>query len=224
MRPRDELDPKRNEVEHLLRNAHLAKVRGQMDEARTYLEQAKALMPDSADVWAAVGDFWYQDGKIQEAHDAYKKAHELDPQNAFIERKYAQIVLEMARQQEQYRQWEQTLSGNRPTDDLFIQRNPGLAFLLSFLMPGVGQLYNGQFVKGGVILGAFVLGWIIFMLTPGGSDFVSNLLAFLVNPARVRGGLSGFQIFLALTLFLLWVYAFIDAPLNAVARNRQMNL
>ncbi len=222
MRPKDELDPKRDEVEKLLRNAHFAKMRGQTEQARQYLQQAQELLPDDAQVWDAIGDFWREAGKLQEAHDAYKKAHELDPQNALIERKYAQAVLEMTRQQMQYQQWEQMLSGKGQGDGLMIRRNPGLAFLLSFLMPGVGQLYNGQFVKGGVVLGAFIVGLIVFMLTPGGSEFINNLLAFLVNPARVRGGLSAFQLFLALVLFLLWVYAFIDAPLNAAARNRQL--
>ena len=36
-------------------------------------------------------------------------------------------------------------------------RNPGLAAVLSFLVPGVGQLYNGTFLRG--------LFWLI--VTPG---------------------------------------------------------
>ncbi len=221
MRTQGELDPKRDEVEKLLRNAHIFMTRGQIEEARKLLEQAQEIMPDNAEVWASIGDFWHGAGKLEEAHHAYKKAHELEPENAFIERKYAQIVLEMTRQQEQYQQWEMMLEGKRPGDDLMLRRNPGLAFLLSFLMPGVGQLYNGQFVKGGIVLGIWVLGWIVFTLTPGGSEFVGNLLAFLVNPARVKGGLSGFQMFLLLILFLTWLYAFIEAPLSSAARNRQ---
>jgi hypothetical protein len=61
---------------------------------------------------------------------------------------------------------------------------------------------------------------IIFLTTPGGSDFIYNLLAYLVNPSRVRGGMSGVQLFAALMMFLAWIYAFIDAPLSAAARNR----
>ena len=87
-------------------------------------------------------------------------------------------------------------------------------------MPGVGQLYNGQLVKGGIILGVMFVCIVVFMLTPGGGDFVYNLLAYLVNPARVRGTMSGTQLMTAVVMFIVWVYAFIDAPLSAAARNR----
>ena len=33
-------------------------------------------------------------------------------------------------------------------------KNPGLAAILSFFFPGVGQFYNGQFGKGLIFLGA----------------------------------------------------------------------
>jgi TM2 domain-containing membrane protein YozV len=36
-------------------------------------------------------------------------------------------------------------------------RNPGIAALLSFLIPGIGQIYNGKFLRG--------LFWLI--VTPG---------------------------------------------------------
>jgi len=92
--------------------------------------------------------------------------------------------------------------------------------MLSLLMPGVGQLYNGQFVKGGILLGIVFVCTVLFMLTPGGDDFIYNLLAYLVNPARVRGTISTTQVLTALIIFLAWVYAFIDAPISAAARNR----
>lgn len=216
----NELDPKRDEIERLLRMAHIHQVRGEQNKAKELLQQALELDAENAGVWELLGDYQRAAGDWQGAHDAYKKAHELDPSNATIERKYAEAVLQLTRQQEQYQQWERALEGKGAGDAIALPRNPGLAFLLSLLMPGVGQLYNGQFVKGGVILGVMVVGVIIFLTTPGGSDFIYNLLAYLVNPARVRGGMSGVQLFAALMMFLAWVYAFIDAPLSAAARNR----
>jgi tetratricopeptide (TPR) repeat protein len=215
-----ELDPKREEIERLLRLAHIHQVRGERSKAKDLLQQALELDAENAGVWELLGDYQREAGDWQGAHDAYKKAHELDPSNAPVERKYAEAVLQLTRQQEQYQQWERAIEGKGAGDGIALPRNPGLAFLLSLLMPGVGQLYNGQFVKGGVILGIMVLGVVIFLATPGGSDFIYNLLAYLVNPARVRGGMSGLQLFAALMMFLAWVYAFIDAPLSAAARNR----
>jgi tetratricopeptide (TPR) repeat protein len=216
----NELDPKREEIERLLRIAHIHQVRGEREKAKELLQQALELDAENAEVWELLGDYRREAGDWQGAHDAYKKAHELAPENAPIERKYAEAVLQLTRQQEQFQQWERALEGKGDTSEPLLPRNPGLAFLLSLLMPGVGQLYNGQFVKGGIILGIMFISAVIFMLTPGGGDFIYNLLAYLVNPARVRGTISTAQLLTALVMFLTWVYAFIDAPLSAAARNR----
>ena len=40
---------------------------------------------------------------------------------------------------------------NQPT------RNPGVAAVLSFLIPGIGQMYNSEIAKGVVF---FIAGWI----------------------------------------------------------------
>lgn len=217
-----ELDPKRDEVERLLRQAHIAQMRGLREEAEALLKQALDILPDSPDVWEVLGDYRKEAGDLQGAHDAYKRAHELDPQNAFIERKFAEMVLALTHQQEQYQQWERALEGKGTVDIFLLRRNPGLAFLLSLVMPGVGQLYNGQFVKGGIILGITILGWVIFLLTPGGSEFVYNLLAYFVNPAKIKGGMSGVQVTIALLLFLTWFYAMVDAPISAAMLNRRI--
>jgi TM2 domain-containing membrane protein YozV len=53
-------------------------------------------------------------------------------------------------------------------------RNPGTAAILSFLLPGLGQMYNGKFLRGllWMIVGGFTwigsvgtLGWIIHLLS-----------------------------------------------------------
>jgi tetratricopeptide (TPR) repeat protein len=172
------------------------------------------LDPENAVVWELLGDYRREAGDGQAAHDAYKKAHELDPKNAAIERKYAEAVLQLTRQQEQYQQWERALESgeNAPT----LPRNPGLAFMLSLIMPGVGQLYNGHLLKGGIIIAVVLLG----LLLSGGSDFFYNLFAYMVNPTRVRGDQSGWQLIAGVAALIAWFYAFIDAPLSAAARNR----
>ncbi|MFL5538571.1 MAG: hypothetical protein ACJ8J0_06235 [Longimicrobiaceae bacterium] len=53
-------------------------------------------------------------------------------------------------------------------------RNAGTAAILSFLFPGLGQMYNGKFLRGllWMIVGGFtwigsagMLGWIIHLLS-----------------------------------------------------------
>ena len=152
----NELDPKRDEIERLLRTAHIHQVRGEREKAKTLLQQALELDAENASVWELLGDYRREAEDWQGAHDAYKQAHELAPDNAAIERKYAEAVLQLTRQQEQYQQWERAIEGKGVGDTTALPRNPGLAFLLSLLMPGVGQLYNGQLVKGGIMLGGDV--------------------------------------------------------------------
>lgn len=210
----NELDPKRDEIERLLRAAHIHQVRGERSKAQELLQQALELDAENAGVWELLGDYQREAGDWQAAHDAYKKAHELDPQNAALERKYAEAVLQRTRAQEQYQQWERALEGGG--DAPALPRNPGLAFILSFLLPGVGQLYNGQMLKGGIIIAVVILG----LLLSGGGDFFYNILAYLVNPTRVRGDQSGWQLMAGVAALIAWFYAFIDAPLSAAARNR----
>jgi TM2 domain-containing membrane protein YozV len=45
-------------------------------------------------------------------------------------------------------------------------KNPILAAILSFVIPGLGQVYNGQIVKGIVIFVAFIIG-IFLVVIPG---------------------------------------------------------
>jgi len=43
------------------------------------------------------------------------------------------------------------------------EKSPGLAFALSFLMPGVGQHYNGQYIKGVIQNVLYVGGWVLVL-------------------------------------------------------------
>jgi len=220
MAPNQELDPKRMEVERLLRQAHLQQLRGQLEEASASVQQALELMPDDASVWEMLGDLRQQAGDMQGAHDAYKRAHELAPENAAIERKYAQIVLRITTQQEQFQLWQQALEGKLSEAETGVPRRPGLAFLLSFVMPGLGQIYNGQLIKGGILLGITLIGLTLFVAVSGGKETLQNMLAFLVNPSRMRGGISQFHLLVVIMLFFVWLYAIIDAPLNAARSHR----
>lgn len=71
-------------------------------------------------------------------------------------------------------------------------KNSGLAAILSFFLPGIGQFYNGQFLKGLLFLGA---------------DLVNLLLSFV--------GI-GFITGLAVAIFAAW-----DAYRSAEAINRR---
>ena len=112
--------------------------------------------------------------------------------------------------------------GRRGSMELRGEKSPGVAFLLSFLVPGLGQYYNGDVTKG-VIQEVLVAGGFILMLTAGTSsyseywyddywdygyyDYHDELTAWFYIGLGVMGGAA------------LW--SWIDAPVSASRINRE---
>ena len=95
------------------------------------------------------------------------------------------------------------------------QKDPWVAGALSFLVPGLGQIYNGQPVKGLAFFGGVIAGYTLFILAV--EDNYYNYYGFYVDPegdddSGVLGLLTGFG---------LWVAAIVDAPISANRINRQ---
>ncbi len=92
------------------------------------------------------------------------------------------------------------------------RKSPWLAFGLSFLIPGAGQAYNGQWAKGGLMFGG-VAAFAAVMASNDDCDFV------YYTPQAPCG------VFLASLvgagLFALW--SWIDAPRTANAINRRID-
>jgi len=82
-----------------------------------------------------------------------------------------------------------------------VHRSPGVAFLLSFLIPGAGQFYCGKKTRGGFTLGFWILG--VFLSAVG------------------QGNIQGIGISL---VFTLWVFAFVDAYFTAAELNAGVDL
>lgn len=78
-------------------------------------------------------------------------------------------------------------------------KNPAVSVLLSFLLPGLGQLVNGETVKGLVMLGAYSAAWFLFWMT------VWFLIGFVFAPV----------------VFATWVWSMVDANAGAHRWNRE---
>jgi len=76
-----------------------------------------------------------------------------------------------------------------------VPKNPGIALLISFFIPGVGSLYAGKVSTGVIILACYIVSWILTIV----------LIGFV--------GVFGF-----------WVWGMIDAYQAAQAWNRQHGL
>lgn len=71
-------------------------------------------------------------------------------------------------------------------------KNPGIAAVLSFFWAGVGQIYNGQILKGLILIGVQVLNSLLMFL----------LIGFITYP-------------------LVWIWGIYDAYRTAERINRE---
>ena len=90
------------------------------------------------------------------------------------------------------------------------RKSPPLALALSFVLPGAGQVYNGDYLKGAVMFGGAVLAAGAVLLSAsdvlGLDDDTSGTGTHILGAAGVG--------------LILW--SWIDAPLSASAINRRL--
>jgi len=80
------------------------------------------------------------------------------------------------------------------------RRRAMIAFILSGVFPGLGQLYNRQLLKGGVFLAAGIaLSWLIGRLVPTDLDALAS--------AR----LGAYPTLMLCLLLAIWLWSAIDA-------------
>lgn len=72
-------------------------------------------------------------------------------------------------------------------------KSPGLAAVLSFFFCGLGQIYNGQILKGLIFLVAYLISWSMMWI----------LIGFITTP-------------------ILWIWGIVDAYSKAQKINAQV--
>lgn len=192
-------------VPALLREAHLLRLRGRFAEAEAKVEEAVALAPGDPAALEMMGDLLAERGSLQEAAELYARAMERAPGRAVIEEKHARLVLMLADERHE-RALAEMLLENPRLATAARRPNPGLAFVLSMLLPGMGQLYNGEYLKGA----AFLVGGFLALHLGG-----EALLRLLFAASGGRAAPSGLEIAFACLAVLLWIAAMIDAPAQA---------
>ncbi|MBX3111742.1 MAG: hypothetical protein KF857_07005 [Fimbriimonadaceae bacterium] len=155
------------EAERLLRQANLARLRGDNPTADKLLQEAMTVAPGSAVVLEAVGDDYVHRKQWRKAYEAFEAAHRADPTSVSAERKFGEMVLKVKLAVDPF--------AASPTD-VGTMASGKAAMLLSVFLPGVGQMVLGKYTKGGVMLGGWVLGWLGFLADPSGFKGLMTLL------------------------------------------------
>lgn len=151
-------------AENYLRQARLAKSRGQGQQAMTFLQQAESVAPNAPTVLEFIGDELAEKGHFRNARETYAKALRLDPKNVRIENKYGLMVLKSS----SFATMADPLGGTE------IVAGAKSAFMMSVFIPGLGQIVLGDYIKGAVYAGIWIacLVWVIVM-----RDSVSGLIS-----------------------------------------------
>ena len=215
------------ERDRLLTFANVQRMRGQTGDALLTLEDALLMVEGraAASIYELMGDLLAGDGKLPEAQDAYNKAHHADKNRASAERKYAKIALQIADSKAERSLADAMIRGDSISDLMAAgalesdrgRRNAGMAMFLSIITPGFGQFYNGEVVKGIILVGIFLADLLLLALLPDKNIFTRKIAAIfaLSSGKYANQPVSNLAIFAGIVLAAVWLYAIVDAPFSA---------
>lgn len=191
-------------IARLLTTASIQLRRGQTADAEKAVQEILTRQPGDAAAHELLGDIRLARGDFDGAGAAFKQALEIEPRRATAEAKLARATL---RQTETQRVKDMGIAYAGAETNLVGEGEAGkssrLPLVGSLLLPGLGQMVNGQFVKGGLIMAVYFVG--MALLYPHAAD-----LAHLFVPRHSRPASP--LLWLSLALLLAdWIYAVADA-------------
>lgn len=220
----------------LVMAARMQQRRGQKEAVRASLREALQLVPTDVGALEVLGDLYLEEGEQAKAIAVFEKGLSHHPQHLAFEEKIAVAKLDLAE-----------METDRIRRELFLQqgdtekwqdKNPGLAGSLSLILPGAGQVYNDEYERGAIMLGAALVSFIAWFwpLTSAMSRVTQSLSPGINLPlgdivSRGFGELGGASIlvYLMLAVWLAtYVYSAWDAAQLAInaaeARKRNMGI
>jgi tetratricopeptide (TPR) repeat protein len=226
-------DPLAREREHnrLMTLANVERMRGDLSKSEKTLQTALLFTEgmherDIAPVHELIGDLKMQRGDLKGARDAYDTAHKLNTERASAERKFAEATLKLAQRDGALAHTEELVKS-----DTFVnilagagpqkRRHAGMAMLFS-LFPGFGQLYNGQFMKGAIIMSITALSSFIIAMTGNWPGMVEQFIIAFKPGIHPKG--VPFNPVMWVFVFIsvgAWLYSLVDAPFFANKRNTE---
>lgn len=186
------------QVENLLRESQIAKMRGQDTIYEKLLKEAEEIAPNATIVLEAIGESYFERKQYRRAKEYYHKAHLADPDNARIETKYAELVLKVDLAIDPF-----------VKDEFESMASARSAAILSFFIPGLGQAVTGKFGLGIGIFVTWAIGWVILLTASAQEE--EGLKTVLSHPGEANPiiYLGGFLILAS------WLWGFTEASAAA---------
>ena len=200
----------RAERDRLLSDANVARLRRDFAAMEKACRDVIALTGEDGEIVELLGDALYGQGKGAEARDCYQKSAELASGRASAEVKYARLVLELAEAEREIQanltELEHPGAHTRPS------HHAAGSSILSILFPGLGQLVNGEYIKGGILLGVFVLCLTLIAVLPDSRQLARQLSG---SSSGAGQGIPWTPLLFATIAIFCYVYSIIDAVTEA---------
>ena len=207
-------------IRELLGRATLLRARGDRQQALLLLQQAIDLDDESWEAHELLGDLLLDLNRADQALQTYRRARELNKQRAVLEEKIGRAAIARAARLRSTELSQALLQGRPPSKPL--PRKPGYAALFSLVVPGLGQVYNGQVLKGFLMMMAYLVLFALAAMAVRGEMAIrpAPSMGTLYGPQIDAGallsslfsGVSGLWIGL---LLALWIYSIADAAIRA---------
>ncbi len=155
----DPLDAVSEEIQSRLRKARIFEQRGDVAGAEALRKEILEQHPDHPEAVLIRAATHEAKGELKEARDLLAALIAAGNANVAAERKHAELVLKVAGRDHLV---SAALTGDFSSmmNPEGIKRNSGTAAFFSMLLPGFGQFYNGEMVKGIIFAAAAVFFWI----------------------------------------------------------------
>lgn len=188
------------EAERLLQEASLAKIRGHGPAAERLTQEAAEKAPGSPAVQAALGDLLWGRKQYGKARERYHVAHLLEPENAGYETQWAESFVGSAGDPQ---------GRGKSRAEVYASAKTGA--VLSFIIPGLGQIVMGEVGKGLTMMLIWTGGWTWALLMPNGLSGLPH--AFGLN-AKVDSFNAMVLVPLAIAV-VVWLWSLTSASSRA---------
>jgi tetratricopeptide (TPR) repeat protein len=188
------------------------RLRGQMEEALVKCSEAIALEGFDWEAYELLGDLQMELDRPLQALEAYRKAKEFNPGRAKLEEKIGVAALDQARQALRRQRALDLAEGRYEKEP---ERKPAFAALLSFFIPGLGQIYNHELIKGTVLVCLMLLLFAGMFVAALGQVAQSQQTNVPELTALVGLFFQGGALWFTLLSFVVWIYAIADAIIQA---------
>ncbi|MEO6908152.1 MAG: hypothetical protein ABI210_09710, partial [Abditibacteriaceae bacterium] len=214
---------RQEKVGALVMAARRALRRGEKETARQELQKALKLDVNDCGALELLGEFYMAEGEQEKAMTVLEKGHKLYPQHAAFEKNIALCILDL---EEMKRAKSHVMQLGAPDPDSWMDHKPLYAAVFSVL-PGAGQVYNGDNISAAIIFGVWVITsllWYFPLMTALGQLPLHTPHTWSLALAQMSGFMRGvFWLAFAINVGV-GVYALVDAVAGAHranARRRQ---